>query len=95
MPTQPKDQQHPQYKDDRATLDTILAAEPTDYTLAELARLLIRYRGFPGARDIHTGLKQALQRWQLTESTLYTKTREIHAQAQVYKGRGAKRDDWS
>jgi len=67
----------------------------TDYSLAELARLRIRYRGFPGARDILADLDKALNRWQLTEAELFTKTRQIHQVAQVYKGRGSQRDDWS
>ena len=55
-----QDQQHPQYKRDRASVDTLLASEATDYNLSELARLIIRYRGFPGARDIQLDLKKVL-----------------------------------
>lgn len=91
----PKDQQHPQWKLDRQTVNTLLAGEPTDYNLAELARLLIRYQGFPGARDIQSDLAKVLENWGLTESTLFEKTRQIHAIAQVYRGQGSKRDDWS
>ena len=90
-----KDQQHPLWSSDRQVVNTLLAGEPTDYNLAELARLRIRYRGFPGARDIQTDLDQVLKQWNLTEASLYEKTRQIHAQAQVYKGRGSKREDWS
>jgi len=90
-----KDQQHPQWSSDRQVLNTILEGQLTDYNLAELARLRIRYRGFPGARDILTDLDKALNRWQLTEAELFDKTRQIHQLAQVYKGRGSQRDDWS
>lgn len=90
-----KDQQHPQYKADRQVVSQLLAGEATDYNLVELARLMIRYEGFPGARDIQADLKKALARWQLTEAELFAKTRAIHQQGEVYKGLGRGREDWS
>jgi hypothetical protein len=90
-----QDQQHPQYKRDRLTVDTLLASEATDYNLSELARLIIRYRGFPGARDIQTHLKEVLQKWNHTEETLYEQTRKIHAKGEVYrKQKSAQEEDW-
>lgn len=91
-----KDQQHPLYKRDRAIVDSLLATTPTDYNLAELARLRIRYLGFPGARDIQTDLEKVMQSWGLTETTLYERTRQIHASGSVYQGRANKgEEDWS
>lgn len=90
-----KDQQHPLWSSDRQVVDALLSGEPTDYNLAELARLRIRYRGFPGARDIQTDLEKILQQWHLTEAALFEKTRQIHAIAQVYRGRGSRQEDWS
>jgi uncharacterized membrane protein len=90
-----KEQQHPLWGSDRQIVLKLLEEQPTDYNLAELARLRIRYQGFPGARDIQANLDQLLEKWQLTEEALFAKTRDIHQQGQVYKGRGAKRDDWS
>ena len=90
-----KDQQHPQYRGDRQIVNSLLSSEPTDYNLAELARLQIRYKPFPGARDIQRDLEKVLKQWNLTEAALFEKTRAIHQEAKVYKGRGAKRDDWS
>jgi len=90
-----KDQQHPQYKTDRQVVSQLLADEATDYNLAELARLITRYEGFPGARDIQADLKKALNRWQLSEDELFEKTRAIHQQGEVYKGLGRGREDWS
>ncbi|NJL45492.1 MAG: DUF3288 family protein [Leptolyngbyaceae cyanobacterium SM2_3_12] len=95
MSDTPKDQQHPQYKIDRQVVNQLLMGEATDYNLAELARLMIRYEGFPGARDIQVDLKKALERWQLTEAALFAKTRAIHQQGEVYKGLGRGREDWS
>lgn len=92
-----KDQQHPLYNRDRAIIDSLLAATATDYNLAELARLRIRYRGFPGARDIQADLEKVMQSWELTETTLYQKTRQIYASGSVYQGRASKgeEEDWS
>jgi hypothetical protein len=90
-----KDQQHPLYTDDRQIVNTLLAAQPTDYNLAELARLRIRYQGFPGARDIQSDLDRILKQWELTEEQLFEKTRQIHQTAQVYRTRTSHREDWS
>ncbi|MEB3312972.1 MAG: DUF3288 family protein [Cyanobacteriota bacterium] len=90
-----QDQQHPQYKDDRQLVNQLLMGEANDYHLAELARLMIRYDGFPGARDIQSDLQKALARWHLTEAELFAKTRAIHQQGEVYKGLGRGREDWS
>ena len=92
---QSEDQQHPQWESDRQVADTLLTGEPNDYNLAELARLRIRYRGFPGARDIQANLEKVLSRWQLTEEALFAKTRQIHQTSQVYRGRSNQREDWS
>ncbi len=90
-----QDQQHPLWGSDRQVVDALLAGDPTDYNLAEAARLRIRYQGFPGARDIQADLDKVLKRWQLTEADLFEKTRQIHQIAQVYRGRGSQREDWS
>jgi hypothetical protein len=90
-----KDQQHPQWSADRQIVNLLLEGQPTDYNLAELARLRIRYRTFPGARDIQTDLDKILSQWQLDEETLFAKTRQIHQTAQVYRGRSNQREDWS
>jgi hypothetical protein len=90
-----KDQDHPQYRPDRAIVNQLMASEPDDYNLAELGRLIIRYRGFPGARDIQRDLHKVLEKWQLTEEALYEKTRAIHAKGGIYQNLGRNREDWS
>lgn len=90
-----KDQQHPLWSSDRQVVDALLNGEPSDYNLVELARLRIRYQGFPGARDIQADLEKVLKQWGLTEDTLFEKTRQIHAIAQVYRGRSTGKEDWS
>lgn len=91
-----KDQQHPLYSNDRQIVDTLLQEQPTDYYLAELARLRIRYQGFPGARDIQEDLAKVLTQWQLTEEELFAKTRQLHQTTQIYRGKGrSSQEDWS
>jgi hypothetical protein len=90
-----KDQEHPQYRPDRTLVNQLLAGQPDDYHLAELGRLIIRYRGFPGARDIQRDLQKVLDNWNLTEEALYEKTREIHARGGIYQNLGRDREDWS
>lgn len=89
------DQEHPQYRGDRAIVNQVLNGEVTDYNLAELARLTIRYKGFPGARDIQRDLAKALKKLGMTEDELYEKTRALHAQGGVYDNLGRNREDWS
>jgi hypothetical protein len=96
MTAQPKDQEHPLYKRDRPIVDNLLLQEATDFNLAELARLRIRYQGFPGARDIQQDLDKILQRWGLTETELFARTRAIHAQGGIYKSRATREEqDWN
>ncbi|MFB2976663.1 DUF3288 family protein [Microseira sp. BLCC-F43] len=91
------DQQHPLYSSDRKIVDKIFQQGPTDYNLAELARLKIRYNGFPGARDIQADLEKLLQQWELTEAELYQKTRQLHANSRIYQVSSNKKEeeDWS
>ncbi|MBD2681006.1 MULTISPECIES: DUF3288 family protein [Nostoc] len=91
-----KDQQHPLYNRDRPLIDILLAQQATEYNLAELARLRIRYQGFPGARDIQQDLDKVLQQWGLTEAQLFEKTRQLHDLGGIYKSRGKKEEqDWN
>lgn len=92
-----QDQKHPREKSDRTILEDLLQGQPNDYNLLELARLTIRYRDFPGARDIQQGLQQVLQNWQLTEAQLYQKTRQIYARENPYCDRlkSGNQQDWT
>lgn len=90
-----QEQQHPLYKGDRQIVDRLLENNPNDYNMAELARLKIRYRGFPGAKDIKDDLEKVLQKWQMDEEQLFTITRQIHAKGLVYKTRDNDSEDWA
>jgi hypothetical protein len=91
-----KDQRHPQYTKDRQIVNDLLAqSAPNNREQADLARLMVRYKGFVGARDIQADLLKVLNNWQLTEESLFTKTREIHAIGKVYMAQDEGQDDWS
>lgn len=91
-----KEQQHPLYNRDRPIVENLLAQEATDYNLAELARLRMRYQGFPGARDIQRDLDKVMQQWGLTEEELFERTCQIHSLGGVYKSRGKREEeDWT
>jgi hypothetical protein len=92
-----KDQEHPQAKRDRMSVNQLLQSEPNPYQLAELARLRIRYHQFPGAKDIKADLDLILQNWSLTEDELFAKTRQIHASSNIYqeKKKEGDREDWN
>lgn len=73
-----KGQSHPLYRQDRATVDRLLAAQaPADTDLVDAARLLSRYEGFPGAFDLQNDLERAIRLWGLNRETLQAKTRAL------------------
>lgn len=74
------DQTHPLYALDRDLVDALLAcAQPGDAQLVDAARLLMRYEGFPGARDIGDDLAKLLRLWGLDRDGLHERTRVIWA----------------
>jgi hypothetical protein len=75
-------QKHPQEKKDRETIERLQKSgdTPKKVDLADLARLRIRYNGFPGAADIKASLDVLLGKWEMTEDELFAKTRELHAE---------------
>jgi Protein of unknown function (DUF3288) len=93
-----KQQSHPQEKKDRETIAQIMQGSAADpVSLAELARLRIRYQGFPGALAIKDSLDQLLKKWGLTEAELFAKTRQIHSNERIYQVRSKfqEQEDWT
>ena len=73
-------QSHPLHAIDRDHVDRLLAREtPRDGDLADLARLLIRYDGFPGAEDLQRDLDRLLTLWSLTRDELNSRVRSLWA----------------
>jgi len=90
------EQKHPLAHIDRDIVRDILQQGQTDYNLAEVARLKIRYHNFPGARDIQHDLDLILKQWELTEDELFTKVLQIHAEGKVYRKKTDEdEEDWS
>ena len=74
------DQSHPLHALDRDLVDGLLACQqPGDAQLVEVARLMMRYEGFPGARDLQDDLAKLLRLWGLDREALHTQTRAIWA----------------
>jgi Protein of unknown function (DUF3288) len=91
-------QSHPQEKKDREVINQIAQGNADNpVNLAELARLRIRYQGFPGAVAIKDSLDQLLQKWGLTEAELFAKTRQIHQNDRIYQVRSKfqEQEDWT
>jgi hypothetical protein len=77
---QDRQQSHPLHADDRAVVDRLLASQtPADEDLVHLARLLMRYEGFPGADDLRDDLHRLLDRWQLDREELHRRSRALWA----------------
>ena len=73
-----KDQNHPLYISERDHLDRLLSKElPDDQDLVDLARLFLRYEGFPGAHDIQMDMKKVLKLWRISVEDLHSSTRKI------------------
>ncbi len=72
------DQSHPLHALDRQVVDGLLAVDqPADAHLVDAARLLMRYQGFPGARDLQDDLERILRLWGLSREQLHERTRAI------------------
>ena len=74
------EQSHPLHATDRQVLDGLLAVEaPAEQQLVDAARLLNRYEGFPGARDLQDDLARLLRLWGISRPDLQARTRAIWA----------------
>lgn len=80
VPADGPEQSHPLHALDRVVVDRLLATEdPADEHLVDAARLLMRYEGFPGARDLQHDLAKVLRLWGLSREALHERTRAIWA----------------
>ena len=73
-----KEQNHPLYSIDRDHIDRLLAKDlPEDEDIVELARLFLRYEGFPGASDLQDDMNKTLKFWGITREILNVRARKI------------------
>ena len=71
-------QNHPLYKTDRELIDGLLAQEePDDHALTTAGRLIVRYNGFPGAKDIKADLDACLDKWGMDLDELNSRCKKI------------------
>ena len=72
-------QTHPLYLIDRDQVDALLGhqGEPGPEQLTAAARLIMRYRDFPGADDIKDDIQKAVRSWGHDFESLNAKCREI------------------
>lgn len=76
-----QDQNHPLYSLDRDNVDRLLGEDaPESKDFIELARLILRYDGFPGASDLQEDLTKVLRAWGLTHEELNERVRHLWAQ---------------
>lgn len=92
--TEIPEQKHPREKEDHAIIEQMFQEDITDYNLAELARLRIRYKSFPGAKSLQRDMDDLLAKWDLTEELLFEKTRKIHQQRKVYRPADKEEENW-
>ena len=71
-------QNHPLYSTDREKLDNLCAIDtPTSKDFVELARLIIRYQDFRGAKDLNSDMEKILKKWSINRDQLEQITRKI------------------
>ena len=72
------DQTHPLHETDKNILDSLISKEtPEDLDFVNLARLINRYRNFPGEIEIKNDIEKILKFWKITKNELFSKTRNI------------------
>ncbi len=73
-----KEQNHPLYSIDRDHIDGLLAKElPQEEDIVDLARLFLRYEGFPGALDLQADMNRILKLWGMSREILNEKAKKI------------------
>ena len=72
------EQIHPLHDIDKSIIDALVVKQkPEDIDLINLARLINRYKNFPGEIDLQKDLKKIINFWNISEQVLFSKTREI------------------
>ena len=72
------DQTHPLHTSDKNTIDSLITKDnPEDIDFINLARLINRYKNFPGEIEIKNDIEKILRFWKITKNELFLKTRKI------------------
>ena len=72
------EQIHPLHDSDKEIVDSLIIKDnPEDLDLINLARLIKRYQNFIGEKDLKDDLGKILSFWNISEESLFSKTRLI------------------
>jgi len=72
------DQIHPLHDTDKNIIDDLIVKQiPEEIDLINLARLINRYKNFPGERILKNDLEKIIKFWNISEKHLFARTREI------------------
>tara|TARA_B100000161_G_scaffold36420_1_gene21713 strand:+ start:983 stop:1297 length:315 start_codon:yes stop_codon:yes gene_type:complete len=85
------DQTHPLHLTDKNIIDSLISKEkPEDLDYINLARLINRYRNFPGEIEIKNDIEKTLKFWRITQNELFSKTKKIWSRS--FRPSGTNRD---
>ena len=72
------EQTHPLHETDKNIIDSLITKEkPEDIDFINLARLINRYKNFPGEFEIKEDIEKILKFWKLNKNQLFSKTKKI------------------
>ena len=72
------EQTHPLHLTDKKIIDSLITKKkPEDLDLVNLARLINRYKNFPGETDMKNDIKKILNFWKINRGELFLKTKNI------------------
>ena len=72
------EQTHPLHAIDKNIIDSLITKDkPEDLDFINLARLINRYKNFPGETEIKDDIEKTLNFWKMTKNELFFKTKDI------------------
>ena len=72
------EQTHPLHATDKKIVDFLITKEkPEEIDFINLARLINRYRNFPGEIEIKNDIEKILKFWKISKNELFSKTKNI------------------
>ena len=72
------EQTHPLHATDKNIIDSLITKEkPDDLDFINLARLINRYKNFPGETEIKVDIEKILNFWKISKNELFSKTKVI------------------
>jgi len=76
------DQTHPLHSTDKNIIDSLITNEqPEDVDFINLARLINRYKNFPGEIEIKNDIEKILKFWKINQNELFFKTKNIWSES--------------